>query len=76
MYRKLPRLTTVPESVNALSVECPGCQLRQPLPLGDSACTGCGLRFSIRVEEPRCQSCGYLLYRTNSARCPECGVAV
>lgn len=76
MNRKAERVMIAPADLHEIQVQCPGCQAKQTLPLGESRCGECGLRFLIKVDEPRCETCGYLLYRLKSDRCPECGTAV
>ncbi len=59
-----------------LSLTCPRCSTTQTLRAGRSQCAACGLRFRIEIEEEHCEGCGYVLYRLESAHCPECGRAV
>lgn len=56
-----------------LSLTCPRCSTTQTLRAGRSQCAACGLRFRIEIEEEHCEGCGYVLYRLESAHCPECG---
>lgn len=60
----------------SLTVICPRCGKRQTLPVGGARCQRCGLRICVRIEDPRCPTCGYLLYGTDSDRCPECGTPI
>lgn len=76
MNRKPALHRVVPEGINSIITECPGCHFRQTTPLGESSCGQCGLQFSIGIHEPRCQACGYLLYGLNSDRCPECATVI
>lgn len=75
MYRKPVRIVAPASLIPTINATCPACQCNQNLSVGDSACQRCGLLFSIQVIEPRCLNCGYLLYRIDSAQCPECGAA-
>ncbi len=59
-----------------ISLTCPRCKKPQTLPMGKSQCPECKLKFSIEIEEEHCHKCGYLLYKVESAICPECGTAI
>jgi drug/metabolite transporter (DMT)-like permease len=76
MNRKAEHVMVAPADLHEIQLQCPACQTKQTLPLGDGKCSECGLRFLIKIDEPRCETCGYLLYRLKSDRCPECGTPV
>lgn len=76
MNRKAEHVMIAPADLHEIQLQCPACQTKQTMPLGDGTCRECGLRFLIKIDEPRCESCGYLLYRLKSDRCPECGTSI
>ena len=67
-----------PKDLTQATVQCPACQKKTVVPLGEpfTACAHCRLMISVRVREPRCPNCDYLLYMLSSDRCPECGTLV
>ncbi|MCH8251503.1 MAG: zinc ribbon domain-containing protein [Planctomycetes bacterium] len=59
-----------------IKLVCPRCGKEQQLALGRSRCGSCGLRIRVEIEEEHCRNCGYVLYKLESAVCPECGTPV
>jgi hypothetical protein len=65
-----------PHDLRQITLQCPRCDRKQTLAIGDGVCAGCGLRIHTAVHEPRCPNCDYLLYGLSSDRCPECGTPI
>lgn len=76
MNRRAARTPKQVGEVNEIVLFCPGCGRKRLLPVGESSCPECRLLFRISLEEPHCPQCDYLLFRTTSDRCPECGLQI
>ncbi len=72
----IPTVERVITSKVEVSLTCPRCNKAQVMTVGGSECNGCKLKINIEIEEDLCRKCGYVLYKLESANCPECGTPI